>query len=125
MAQRPAIAFIRLNSGYSLTDEIPAGTTVKVPDPGLTPTLAMHYSARALGRTGPSGNRGALVRSVVPMAAENATALDSVLGYLLVAANVEEAAVMEKIAGEVGPAVVREEGKPEGEVLQRRRGIPA
>lgn len=123
--QRPAVTFMKLNPGYLLADEIPAGTTVKVPDPGLAPLLAVHYSARALGRPGVAGNRAALVRSVVPMAAENATALDSVMGYLLVAANVEETVVMEKIAGELGTPAVRDEGKPEGEVLQRRRGIPA
>jgi hypothetical protein len=87
--------------------------------------LAVHYSARMLGRPGAAGNRAELIRSMVPMAAGNATALDSVMGYLLVAASVEDTVVMEKIAGELGTPAVRDDGKPEGEVLQRRRGMPA
>ena len=46
-----------------------------------------------------------LVRALVPVAAANATALDTLLGYLLIAAEPDDEALLAGIVREAGPVV--------------------
>jgi hypothetical protein len=54
---------------------------VLVPDPGFAPLLAIHFAARALADDSLDEERGALFRALVPVAASNPTALDTLLSY--------------------------------------------
>lgn len=63
------------------------GTTIHVLDPGLAPLLAARLAAETLVTPGRSdAERVALIRPLVPVAAANPTALDTVLAGLLLAA---------------------------------------
>lgn len=83
--QRPTVEFRRLNPELPLDQPIPGGTTVRVPDPGFAPLLAVHFAARCTAELELEDERPALVRSLAPVAVANPTALDSVLAYLLIA----------------------------------------
>jgi hypothetical protein len=84
--QRSSVEFKRLNPKYGLTQRLPPGTPIHVPDPGLAPLLAVHLAARVLAAPGLSAEQFALVRALVPVAAVNPTTLDTVLSYLVIAA---------------------------------------
>jgi hypothetical protein len=103
--QRPAVEFRRVNPQFALTETLAAGTTVRVPDPGLAPLLAIHLAARTLADDALEDERVDLVRALVPVAAANATALDTLLGYLLIAAEPDDEALLEAIVREAGPVV--------------------
>jgi hypothetical protein len=98
--QRPAVEFRRLNQ-FSLSDVLEPYTPVRVPDPGLAPLLAVHLAARVLADDALEERRTALIRELIPVAAINPTALDTVLSYLLIAAEPDED-VLDDIAIEVG-----------------------
>jgi hypothetical protein len=70
--------------GLLIEEELPVTKTrVRVVDPGFAPLLAVHFAARALADHSLHGERGALFRALVPVAASNPTAADTVLSYLL------------------------------------------
>jgi hypothetical protein len=60
----------------------------------------------------------------VAAASRNATALDSVLGYLLIAADPEDAGILEDIAREAGPVVLTE-ARPPGRMIGPDSVMPA
>ncbi len=84
----PVTDLVRLNvgSGWAPDQRLDEGTEVAVPDPDISPLMAAYLSALALvdpaldvaGRTG-------CIRRLVPLAARNPTALDTVLARLLLA----------------------------------------
>jgi hypothetical protein len=80
--ERPLGEFERVNP-----DDDGVQTEVNVPDPEFPPLLAAYLSAEALTVPGlqPS-QRAELIQLLVPVAAHNATALDTVLARLLLAA---------------------------------------
>jgi hypothetical protein len=111
--QRPAVEFLRLNPGLTLTAPLAEGTSIRVPDPGLAPLLAVHLAARAsmaAALTLPA--KTALVRSLVSPAAENSTALDSVLGYLLLTSDPEDARVLDALVETLGPPALGDAPSP-------------
>jgi hypothetical protein len=108
--QRPAVEFRRLNPQYGLTQVLASQTCVRVPDPGLAPLLAVHFGARALSeRSLDEGReRGALLRALVPVAAINPTALDTLLSYVLIATEPDDPDLLEDVIREAGPIAFRD-----------------
>jgi hypothetical protein len=100
--QRSAVEFRRLNPRRAIGDVLPSGTPIRVPDPGLAPLLAVHLGARALADDTIADDRAALLRALVPIAAANPTTLDTVLSYLIVAADLQDAGLGAEIAAEAG-----------------------
>ena len=97
--QRGLPEFLRLNRGWEPEQPIPAGTPIHVPDPGLAPLLAARLAAEALVAPGLSAaERVALIRSLVPVAAANPTALDTVLARLLLAERPADSAILGRLA---------------------------
>jgi hypothetical protein len=87
---RPLEDFQRSNAGapWSPDDPIPAGTPVRVPDPGFPPLLCARIAARALADgTLTDAARAAAIRLLVPLAAADVTALDLVLARMVLASS--------------------------------------
>jgi hypothetical protein len=82
---KPVEEFERLNPGLD-PDQPPLPPWVDVPDPEVAPLVAARLAAEALVSDLSAEERVHLVRSLVPVAAANPTALDTVLSRLLVAA---------------------------------------
>ena len=110
--QRPAVEFLRVNSGHGLAAVLAPGTGVRVPDPGFAPLLAVHLAARVVAQASLGIARAGLIRRLVAVASRNATALDSVLGCLLIAADLEDAGILEDVVTETGPVVLTEVRPP-------------
>lgn len=106
--QFSAVGFLRFNPEFRLTEKLGVGTLVRVPDPGFAPLLAIHLSARALSDDTIEEERITLIRSLVPVAAHNPTALDTVLSYLLVAAELDDEELLEEVVRETGPVIFTE-----------------
>jgi hypothetical protein len=100
--QRSAVEFRRLNPRHAIDDVLASGTPIRVPDPGLAPLLAVHLAARALADDAIADDRTALLRALVPIAAANPTTLDTLLSYLVVAADLQDADLAAEIAAEAG-----------------------
>jgi hypothetical protein len=86
--QRPLEEFRRMNSerGWEPEQSLPLGTLVNVPDPGFPPLLAARFAAHALVNPSLSEEQQrATIRVLVPMAAADATTLDTVLSRLVLA----------------------------------------
>jgi hypothetical protein len=95
--KRPLEDFYRLNSDPPLNADnpLPPGTRVNVPDPGFPPLLAARFAARALADAGLSPERQQrVIRSLVPVAAADTTALDVVLARLLLASRLQDPAML-------------------------------
>ncbi len=114
--QRSAVEFRRLNPRYAVDDTLPGGTPIRVPDPGFAPLLAVHLGARALADDVLAEERTALLRALVPVAAANATALDTVLSYLIVTADLQDADLVDEIAAEAGPVAFADVMAPNAQV---------
>jgi len=114
--QRPAVEFRRLNPEYGLSQRLDDRTRIRVPDPGFPPLLAVHLAARALADDALEGDRAALFRTLVPVAASSPTALDSVLSYLLVASDPDEPELLEEIVREAGPVSLRDLAPPNAQI---------
>jgi hypothetical protein len=114
--QRPAVEFRRLNPQYSLTENLGDATRICVPDPGFAPLLAIHLAARVLADDSIEEDRTPLIRSLVPVAVNNPTALDTVLSYLLIAAKPDDPELLEEITTEVGPVSFVHVAAPEPKV---------
>ena len=119
--QRPVLEFVRLNPTIGLRTTIGPMVTVHVPDPGLAPLLASHFSARVLAETSLGLERAGLIRSLLPVALANATAFDTVFAYLLIASDPEDGSVLDRIVAQFGNPVP----PPAGPSPQLPRGIPA
>jgi hypothetical protein len=97
--QRGLPEFQRLNRNWQPEQEIPPGTDVHVPDPGLIPMVAARLAARTLATPALTDQkRVELIRSLVPFAAANPTALDTVLTRLLLAEKPTDAAILNRLA---------------------------
>jgi hypothetical protein len=88
-----------------------------VPDPGFGPLLAIHLAARVIAEPGLGDERADLIRALVPVASENDTALDTVLGYLLIAAGPEDSSILEALVKETGPALVKDTEAPSANLV--------
>ena len=114
--QRSAVDFRRLNPRYAIDAQLPGGTPIRVPDPGLAPLLAVHLGARALADDTIVGDRAALIRALVPIAAANPTTLDTVLSYLVVAADLQDATLADEIVAEAGAVVFGDVAAPSAQI---------
>jgi hypothetical protein len=114
--QRPVVEFLRLNPDMRLLANIPPGTPVRIPDPGLAPLLAVHFAARTLAEASLEHERARLIRLLVPAASRNPTALDTVLGYLFIAASPEDVGVLEELARCTGPVALAEVATPASQI---------
>jgi hypothetical protein len=122
--QRSVVAFVRLNPGVDLDTAMPNGTTVKVPDPGLAPALAIHLAARVLNEPALAGKKADLIRRLVPLAAANATAFDTVLSYLAIASEIEDSQDLKNLTIQLGPPTIKDSQRPAGSLV-RNAAIPA
>jgi hypothetical protein len=113
--QRSAVEFRRLNPEFGLSDVLKHQTPIRVPDPGFAPLLAVHLAARALADDVLDDRRTALLRSLVPVAVINPTALDTMLSYLCIAAEPDED-VLEEVAKEVGEVRFNDVAAPMGQI---------
>jgi hypothetical protein len=96
--QQPLAEFRRLNAGLAVDAPLARGAQVNVPDPEFAPLLAARMAAEALVAPGLSNaKRASLIQMLVPVAAANPTALDSVLARLLLAARPQGAAVLTEL----------------------------
>jgi len=100
--QRPVLEFRRLNPAFDLEQTIPDATPVLVPDPGLAPLLAVHLAARCLADPDLEDERPRLIRSLVPIALANATALDTVLSYLMIAMQPDTPELLAELVAQAG-----------------------
>jgi hypothetical protein len=82
--QRPEVEFGRLNRNVALGEPLVVGTKVAVPDPGVPALIAARLAAELVARIDldPVDRRHAAQR-LVPVAAHDPTALDTVLSRLL------------------------------------------
>ena len=95
--QRPLDDFQRLNGDrhWEAGQAIAQGTPVNVPDPGLPPLLAARLAGKVLSDAGLSPQqKEAVIRGLVPVAAADATALDSVLARLVLASRCGDRAML-------------------------------
>jgi hypothetical protein len=114
--QRPPVEFLRLNPQYGLEQPIDNKTPVRVPDPGFAPLLAVHLSARVLADDSLTDGRTGLIRQLLPVAASNPTTLDTVLSYLLIAAEPDDEALLKAITLETGEVLFDDAAAPTGPV---------
>lgn len=85
---RPLEELLRLNHdrGWRAETSLPDGTEVRIPDRGLAPLLAARFAAAILVDPALDAvQRVKAIQALVPVAAANPTALDTVLARLLVA----------------------------------------
>jgi hypothetical protein len=93
----PLSELVRLNADQGLRphDVLQPGTAVRIPDPGLTPLLAARVAAEVLSLPHLSKvDQVAAIQRLVPLAAPNLTALDTVLSRLLLAAEPSQPATL-------------------------------
>ncbi len=114
--QRSSVEFRRLNPTHAVSEALSPGTLVHVPDPGFAPLLAVHLAARAMADDSIADQRVALVRTLAPVAAINPTALDTVLSYFVVAADLQDPGLLEEIAEEAGPVILTDTVAPAAQI---------
>jgi hypothetical protein len=86
---RPLAELLQLNhrNGWQAETWLPDDTEVRIPDRGLAPLLAARFAAAMLvDPTLDAAQRIEAIQTLVPVAAANPTALDTVLARLLLAA---------------------------------------
>jgi hypothetical protein len=118
--QRPLDEFLRLNSeqGWAPHTRLPIGTPVNVPDPGFAPVLAARFAGRALADPSlSSAQRQATIRSLVPIAARDATMLDLTLARLVLATASADHAMLAALAKVAADCLAAE--PPEAELSGR------
>jgi hypothetical protein len=96
--QRPLSDFIRLNPVFDQHQSLPAGTVVHVPDPGLAPFIATCLAAQALADPALSqAEQAAVLRSLVPVASRDVTALDTLLARLLLSLPAQDLEALKRL----------------------------
>lgn len=90
----PVITLRRLNPGIGPDDPLQPGTQVRVPERRFAPLVAARLAAEALADPSvPEKDRNALIRQLVPRAADNPTAMYTILSRLLLAAEPHDRSV--------------------------------
>ncbi len=96
--ERPLSEIARLNGEIDPRTQLAHGTIVRIPDPEVIPLTAARLAAEALIAPGLGPrDRVRIVQRMVPLAASNPTALDTVLGRLALAARFELAGQLDMI----------------------------
>jgi hypothetical protein len=97
--QRPIEEFRRLNSTLEVGQSLSIGTPVNIPDPGFAPLLAARFAARALTDSSLSeAQRQTTIHMLVPIAAADATALDSTLSRWISASSSTDQGMLSKLS---------------------------
>lgn len=119
---RPLEELQRLNAGHNWTPTttLDPGTAVAVPDPGMPALVAMRLAAEALVQMAPAPAMcSRFISSLVPVTVDHPTALDTLLGYLLLANPPTDPAVIDELRAVVPPPQA-----PDRLALQRPPGAP-
>jgi hypothetical protein len=96
-----------INPGVDRDTPLPDGFSVRLPDPGFATWLAARFAARASAdRALAPVRRIAILRALVPLAAANPTALDTVLARLVFAEQPASSGVLDRLAGLAAAAIV-------------------
>ena len=117
---RPLADFVRLNAdrGWSPDQQLPHARAVNVPDPGFPPLIAARLSARALADPALSRPQKAqVIRSLVPIAADELTTLHTVLARLALAWQPDDPVALDQLVGLA--ASVAEQQSPDTELAGR------
>ncbi len=91
---------VRLNreKGWTATQLLPAGAPVNIPDPEMLPLIAARLSAEVVADGKLSRDqRVRLLQALVPVAAQNLTALDAVLARLLLVSSPADAGTLDRL----------------------------
>ncbi|MEP7199271.1 MAG: hypothetical protein ABI874_05580 [Chloroflexota bacterium] len=100
--RQPLAEFVRLNPNVPVDVALANDSSVNVPDPDFAPQVAAHLSAAVLTANDiADAERVALLRSLVPIAVADATALDAVLSRLVLAADRAHALPLDALADTV------------------------
>ena len=78
--------------------------------------LAVHLAARPLADDARADDRMTLLRALVPVAAANPTTLDTVLSYLILAADLQDADLVDEITAMTGPVVFADVMAPNAQI---------
>ncbi len=90
----PVAALCRLNTGIGPDDLLQPGTEIRIPERRFAPLMAARLAAEALADPAiPGKDRNALIRRLIPRAADNPTALYTILSRLLLAAEPHDRSV--------------------------------
>jgi hypothetical protein len=90
----PVITLRRLNPGIGPDDPLQPGTQVRVPERRFAPLMAARLAAEALADPSiPEKDRKVLICQLVPRAADNPTAMYTILSRLLLAAEPDDRSV--------------------------------
>lgn len=111
-----AAEFRRLNPQFSLNETLNDKTLIRIPDPDFAPLLAIHLAARVMADHSLDYVRDVLLRELIPVAANNSTALDTVLSYLLIADQPDDPILLNEIAQETGPVVFTDVAPSNGQI---------
>jgi hypothetical protein len=96
--QLPLSSVRRLNPNWEPDAPLPQGTRVSMPDPRMTSQLATQLAALVLADPDlPGSEKTRLIQKLVPAAVGNATALDTVLSRLLLAAKPDDLNGLERL----------------------------
>jgi hypothetical protein len=99
---QPLRALQELNPGLDPDEALPSGTRLRIPDRTFGPHLAAYFSAAALAGTSLTvDQRVTLIKSMVPIAQPNPTALDAVLSRLMLATLPDEAKMLQGLEMEM------------------------
>jgi hypothetical protein len=94
----PPAALRTLNPRIGLDEALKAKVVeVRVPESKFAPILAARLAAEALLHPGSGEDRGMLIRRLVPVAADNPTAMDTILSRLLLAVQPDDQSVLDEI----------------------------
>ncbi len=105
---------------WTPTTVLDPGTAVAVPDPGMTALVAMRLAAQALvTMMATSAACTRLICSLVPVTVDFPTALDTLLGYLLLADPPSDPGVIDELR-----SIVPSPQAPDRLALQRPPGAP-
>ncbi|MEA2583625.1 MAG: hypothetical protein QOF33_1710 [Thermomicrobiales bacterium] len=99
--QRPVDDLLRLNAerGWDADQPLTPDARASIPDPGFPPLLAARIAAHALAdQTLSDHARTTAIRSLVPIAVSNPTALDVVLARLLLAERPHDPSVLDALS---------------------------
>jgi len=84
--------------GWTATQLLPAGAPVTIPDPEMLPLIAARLSAEVVADGKLSDEeRVRLLQALVPVAAQNLTALDAVLARLLLVSSPADAGTLDRL----------------------------
>ena len=99
------------NPGIPRDSKLPDQFAVRLPDPGFVTWLAARFAGRAsMDRALSADRRAAVIRSLVPLAVANPTALDTVLSRLILAEQPSVAGTIDRIASLANAAITEPGG---------------